>query len=305
MEVRTQDNSPRVRQITWVGIWVNLVLSIAKILAGIFGTSKALIADGLESLTDIFTSLALIVGSRYWSAPPDADHPYGHRRIETLFSMGVGLVIAVVGFSIAWNAISSLHAGTHQHPGLLALGGALLSVIGKELLFRWSVREGHKIQSMAVVANAWHHRSDAISSLPVVVAVAGAQIFPGWNFLDALGALLAAAFILKASYDIIAPALRQMADTGADKNIVQNIRDLALSVEGVRSVHDLRTRYVGSCLAVDLHIVVNPHITVQEGHQIGDAVGDLLKSRGPDVLEVLVHLDPQDDSQPHSRAPLV
>lgn len=297
MDHRTQDTSPRVRQITWVGIWVNLFLSIVKIVAGVLGTSKALIADGLESATDIFTSLALIVGSKYWSAPPDSDHPYGHRRIETILSLGVGLIVGMVGISITWNAISSLRTGEHSHPTLLALGGALASVLFKELLFQWSVREGQKIKSMAVIANAWHHRSDAISSIPVVAAVACAQFFPAWNFLDALGALIAAAFILKASLGIIGPALREIADTGANEKTVQTIHNLAIGVEGVRSIHDLRTRYVGSSLAVDLHIVVDPHITVHAGHQIGDAVRDLLKEKGPDVIEVLVHLDPRDDSE--------
>ena len=291
------DTSPRVREITWVGIWVNLFLSIVKILAGIFGSSKALIADGLESATDIFTSLALIIGSKYWSAPPDADHPYGHRRIETIMSLGVGLIVGMVGISITWNAIDSLRNGTHNHPNLLALGGALASVLFKEILFQWSVREGKKIKSMAVVANAWHHRSDAISSIPVVLAVACSQFFPAWNFLDALGALVAAAFIIKASMDIMGPALREIADTGASEETVQTIHNLAAGVEGVLSVHDLRTRYVGSSLAVDLHIVVDPNISVLAGHQIGDMVCDLLKSLGPDVLEVLVHLVPRDDSE--------
>jgi len=245
---------------------------------------------------DIFTSLALIVGSKYWNAPPDSDHPYGHRRIETIMSMGVGLIVGLVGISITWNAISSLRSGAHNHPTMLALAGAVVSVISKELLFQWSVREGKKIKSMAVVANAWHHRSDAISSIPVVVAVGCAQFFPAWNFLDALGALVAAAFILKASKDIIWPALREIADTGASEETVQSIHDLAASVPGVRSIHALRTRFVGSSIQVDLHIVVDPRISVLKGHQIGDAVTDLLKEKGPEVVEVLVHLDPRDDS---------
>jgi cation diffusion facilitator family transporter len=296
MDFIVKDTSPRVRQITWIGIWVNLVLSIVKITAGILGSSKALIADGLESATDIFTSFALIVGSKYWSAPPDSDHPYGHRRIETIMTLGVGVIVGIVGVSITWNAVASLHTGEHSHPNLLALGGAIASVIFKELLFQWSVREGKKIKSMAVVANAWHHRSDAISSIPVVIAVGCAQFLPAWSFLDALGALIAAAFILKASVAIIWPALREIADTGASEKTVQIIHDLAASVPGVQSIHALRTRFVGSSIHVDLHIVVDPKITVMEGHQIGDAVTDILTEKGPEVIEVLVHLDPRDDS---------
>lgn len=173
-----ESSAARVRQITWAGIWVNLALTIAKIFAGIAGHSRALIADGIESGMDILTSAALLVGSRYWSAPPDADHPYGHKRIETLLTLGIGLVVGLVGLSILWNALASLHAGEHTHPTPLALVVAVGTVVAKELLYRWSDREGRKIRSMSVVANAWHHRSDAISSIPVVLSVAATQVFP-------------------------------------------------------------------------------------------------------------------------------
>jgi cation diffusion facilitator family transporter len=289
------DTSPRVRQITWAGIWVNLVLSIVKILAGVFGMSKALIADGIESGADIITSLVLVAGSKFWNAPPDVNHPYGHRRIETIITFGIGLVVGVVGVSIIVNSIGSLRTGTNSQPTLLALVVAIISVLSKEALFQWSVREGRKIKSMAVVANAWHHRSDAISSIPVVFAVGFAQFFPQWTFLDAVGALVAAGFILKASIDIIMPALREIADTGASAETVEKISAIAQSVEGVRSIHALRTRLVGSNIHVDLHIVVDPDITVMAGHLIGDKVTDTLKDQEPEVLDVLVHIDPSPD----------
>jgi cation diffusion facilitator family transporter len=285
----------RVRQITWVGIWVNLVLSIAKILAGVFGHSRALIADGVESGMDIVTSMVLVVGSRFWSAPPDKDHPYGHRRIETIITLGIGLVVGLVGVSIVYNALSALKTGANSQPSVLALVVAIGTVVSKELLYRWSSREGKKIRSMSVVANAWHHRSDAISSIPVVLSVAGSLIFPSWTFLDAVGALIAGGFILKACGEISWPALREMADTGADEKVLEQLRDLALGVPGVKSIHDLRTRYVGSSIHVDLHVVVDPAISVLEGHGIGDEVVERLKAELPDVIDVLVHVDPTDD----------
>ncbi len=289
------NNLKRVQQITWAGIWVNVGLSIIKILAGIFGHSKALIADGLESGTDIVTSAALLVGAKFWNAPPDKNHPYGHRRIETIMTLGIGLVVGAVGVSITVNALMALHAGEYQKPTLLALVVAVISVIGKELLFQWSVREGRKIKSMAVVANAWHHRSDAISSIPVVFAVGMAQFFPAWTFLDSIGAIVASGFILKASVDILYPALREMADTGADDEIVNKIHFTACAVDGVKSIHDLRTRYVGAHIHVDLHLVVDPTITVLQSHQIGDNVTDLLKQEIPEVIDVLVHIDPAEN----------
>lgn len=289
------DSSIRVRQITWVGIWVNLVLSIAKIFAGAYGHSRALIADGVESGMDIVTSMVLVVGSRFWSAPPDQEHPYGHKRIETIITLGIGLVVGLVGVSIAYNALVALKTGSHNHPSILALVVAIGTVVSKELLYRWSSSEGRKIRSMSVVANAWHHRSDAISSIPVVVSVAGSLLFPAWTFLDAVGALIASGFILKACGEISWPALRQIADTGADETILARLRELALGVDGVRSVHDLRTRYVGSSIHVDLHIVVDPEISVRKGHEIADEVVERLKTDQPDVIDVLVHVDPNDD----------
>lgn len=287
--------SLRVRQITWTGIWVNLFLTIAKIFAGVFGNSKALIADGIESGMDIFTSMFLVVGSRFWSAPPDANHPYGHRRIETIITLGIGLVVGFVGLSIIGNALSSLHSGEHSHPTILALVVAIGTVLAKEILYRWSDREGRKIRSMSVVANAWHHRSDAISSIPVVLSVAASQLVPTWTFLDSIGALIAGGFILKACKDITWPALLEMADTGAETSALEKIAAIASGVEGVRSIHDLRTRRLGSSIHVDLHIVVDPNLTVMQAHLIGDEVVARLKSEGPDVLDVLVHLDPRED----------
>jgi cation diffusion facilitator family transporter len=289
------DLSARIRFVTWVGIWVNLVLAVVKVVAGILGRSQALVADGLESGMDILTSFGLLIGARYWTAPPDEDHPYGHRRIETLVTLGIGLVVAGVGVTIALGSLHSLRTGEHQHPNLLALAVAFLSVVGKELLYQWSAREGRAMRSSAVVANAVHHRSDAISSVPVLLSVGAAQLLPGWGFLDAVGALFAAGFILKTAAEISWPALREMADTGAEAKILAHIREIAVTTEGVRSLHELRTRYVGSSLHVDLHLVVGPDITVLEGHRIGDAATARIKAELPDVLEVLVHLDPSED----------
>jgi len=291
----TSHTASRIRQITWAGIWVNLVLSAVKIAAGLLGHSRALLADGLESGMDIVTSFALLVCARFWVAPPDEDHPYGHRRIETLTTLGIGFVVGGVGVSVVYGALSALHSGDHQHPTMLALVVAVISVVSKELLYQWSAREGHKIRSSAVVANAVHHRSDAISSIPVVLSVGAAQVFPGWTFLDAVGALLAGGFILKAAAEIAWPALREIADTGAKADTLEQIRVVVNATEGVRSSHDLRTRYVGAGLYVDLHVVVSPEITVLEGHRIGDAVMQRIKAEIPDAMDVLVHLDPCED----------
>ncbi len=289
------DTSSRIRWITWVGIWVNLVLAAVKVVGGVVGHSQAVFADGIESGMDIVTSFALLVCARFWSAPPDEDHPYGHRRIETITTLGIGLVVCGVGVSVVLGALSALKSGAHQHPTMLAFVVAVISVLSKELLYQWSAREGRKIRSTAVVANAVHHRSDAISSIPVVLSVGAAQILPGWTFLDAVGALIAGGFILKAAAEIGWPALREIAETGAKKETLERIRLVVEETEGVRSFHDLRTRYVGAALYVDLHVVVGPDITVLDGHHIGDAVMDRIKAEIPDAMDVLVHIDPSED----------
>lgn len=293
--MNTLDCAARVKQVTWVGIWVNLVLSIVKILAGIFGASKALIADGIESAMDIVTSFALLVGAKFWNAPPDKEHPYGHRRIETILTLGIGVVVGLVGISITLNALLALRSGQYAQPTMLAFAFAVVSVIGKELLFQWSVREGKRLKSMAVVANAWHHRSDAISSIPIVITVGVAQFVPSWTFLDSVGAIVASGFIIKASFDIIAPAMREMVDTGAPEEILNKIQEISNATPGVKSVHDLRTRFVGAQIHVDLHIVVDASISVLQGHEIADLVRDRLKELIPDVIDVLVHIDPSED----------
>lgn len=295
MEPPISDSSTRVREITWAGIWVNLALSIAKILAGVFGHSKALIADGIESASDIVTSFALIVGSKFWNAPPDEDHPFGHRRIETIMTLGIGLVVGLVGVLIIASALESLHSGVRTQPTMLALVVAVATVVSKELLYRWSAREGRKIQSMAVVANALHHRSDAISSIPVVLSVAAAQIFPSWSFLDTLGALVAGGFILKASLGIAWPALRELSESGATPELAKELATAACTVAGVESVHGLRTRFVGASLFVELHIVVDPEMSVLRAHRISDRVAGRLVGGFPEVADVQVHLDPFDD----------
>lgn len=296
MQPDPADIPRRVAFVTWVGIWTNLVLTVAKIAAGLAGGSQAVVADGLESGMDIVTGFALLALARLWAAPPDEDHPYGHRRIETLATLGIGLVVAGVGASVVLGALSSLRTGSSSHPGMVAFAAAVLAVVSKEALYRWSVAEGRRIRSPAVVANAVHHRSDAISSIPVVISVGVAQVAPGWTFLDAVGALFAGGFILKTAAEIGWPALREMADTGAEARIVAEIRRIGVSVDGVRGVHDLRTRYVGSGLYLDLHVVVDPEIPVREGHRIGDGVVERLKAEIPEILDVLVHIDPSEDA---------
>jgi cation diffusion facilitator family transporter len=281
-----------VRKVTWAGLWVNLFLAAIKFTAGIFGRSQALVADAIHSLTDLTTDIAVIAGSHYWSRPPDENHPYGHRRLETLVTVFIGVVLIAAGIGIGWKAISALQEKQAAPPGWIAVAAALASIVCKESIYRWTAITGRRVKSAALAANAWHHRTDALSSIPVLIAVAGARVFPSWSFLDRVGAVIVSIFILHASIKIIWPGLSELIDVGAPTETRKNIRDIALKNEGVLQVHDIRTRYISSSIQVDLHIVVEGLITVREGHDIADDVKARIIDAIPEVLDVIVHVDP-------------
>lgn len=286
------DKKAMVNQITWAGFLINLVLSIFKILAGFIGNSQAVIADGVHSMSDMATDVAILVGVKYWSQPPDESHPHGHGRIETLITMFIGIVLALVAFGLAYRALGTLRESHTKPPENIALIAAILSIILKEFLYQWTIAVGRKIKSSAVVANAWHHRSDAFSSIPVTIAVIGAKTFPGWLFLDHVGAIVVTIFIIQAAWKIIVPALQELADKGAPPEIHGKIGTLSMSIDGVKDVHKIRTRKLGSAFQVDLHVLVNENLTVREGHRIGSAVKYKLIQEGPDVVDVIVHIEP-------------
>ena len=281
-----------VRRVTWVGLFVNLVLAAIKFAAGIFGKSQALVADAIHSLTDLTTDIAVLAGSHYWCRPPDENHPYGHRRLETLITVFIGLVLITAGIGIGWKAISTLQQKHNVPPGWIAVAAAFASIVCKESLYRWTAISGRRIKSPALAANAWHHRTDAFSSLPVLLAVAGARVFPTWSFLDHVGAVVVSIFIFHASIKIIWPALSELIDVGAPLETQKNIGDIALRCNGVLQVHDIRTRFISTSVQVDLHIVVEGSISVRDGHTIADDVRDRIIAEIPEVLDVIVHVDP-------------
>ncbi len=273
------------------------MLAATKFAAGYFGRSQALIADAVHSLTDTATDLAVIAGSHYWSRPPDDNHPYGHRRLETLVSVFIGIMLAAAGVGIGWDAILNLHRKESPSPGWIALVAALISIVTKELLYRWTANAGKRIKSTALAANAWHHRTDAISSLPVLLAVGGALLFPSWSFLDLVGAVVVSIFILHAAFKIIWPGISELIDAGVPEDIQHKIQNTADAIQGVIETHKVRTRYISNSILVDLHIVVDGSISVREGHAIADEVENRIINGVPNVLGVVIHIDPHELSE--------
>ena len=288
------DHIGPIKRVTWSGLFVNVLLAALKFVVGFMGASQAVIADAFHSLSDMATDFSIIVGVRYWSAPPDEDHPYGHRKIEAIITVLIGLALLFVALGLGYKALTTIHLPHLRQTAWIALAGPVISIILKEILYRWTIVVGTRARSPAVVANAWHHRSDALSSVPAVIAVAAAAMNPAWAFVDQIGALLISLFILKVSWDILQPPLAELSDRGASLKDRIRIREIAMNVDGVRDVHAIRTRKCGESLYVDLHVLVAPELSVRSGHDISEKVKEGLLNSGPGIVDVVAHLEPDE-----------
>ena len=289
------EQAREVRRVTVWGLVANLLLCLVKLVFGVVGSSQALIADAVHSLSDSVTDIAVLIGVRFWSAPPDETHPYGHGRIETLITFLIGIALGGVGVGLGYRAVASLHEHQTSSPTWLAFAAACVSIATKEFFYQWTVVVGRRVKSSALLANAWHHRTDALSSVPVAVAVLATRIAPDWGFLDHVATVIVSVLILYAAWGIAYPALRDLVDAGASRKECEKILAIATRTEGVVSIHGLRTRYIGPGLYVDLHTLVDGNLTVREGHDIASAVKYRLIESGPDVVDVVVHVEPDDD----------
>ncbi|MBL1278477.1 MAG: cation transporter, partial [Ectothiorhodospiraceae bacterium] len=282
------------RKVTLVGSAVDLVLGVSKIFAGVVGDSQALIADGIHSLSDLATDGMVLFAMKHGSREADDKHPYGHARIETLTTIVLGVSLIAVGMGIAYDAVLRLmHPDLLMHPGWLALVVATISVFAKEAIYHYTLRAAERLGSELLRANAWHSRSDAISSVIVVVGVLGAM--GGLEYLDALAAVGVAIMIAKIGGELAWHSAQELIDTAMDPDKVEAIREAIQSVDGVQALHMLRTRRMGSNGLVDVHILVNSHISVSEGHRIGDTVRAQIMRKVDAVTDVMVHIDPEDD----------
>ncbi|MGA1824819.1 MAG: cation diffusion facilitator family transporter [bacterium] len=287
-------NRRDVQRITWIGLAVNVVLSVLKFIVGILGASQAVIADAVHSLSDMATDIAVLFGVIYWSAPADEEHPFGHSRIEAIITAIIGFVLLFMAFGIGYRALCSIRGAYLKQPTWIAIVGPFISIICKEILYHWTVSIGKRVKSSAVIANAWHHRSDAFSSIPALIAVGAAAINPKWAFVDHVGAFIVSLFIIKIAYDIITPAFSELSDAGASKIERAKIESLVLNIHGVHAVHAIRTRKFGSGFLVDLHILVDGEISVRKGHTISEDVKKELIKNGPEILDVVVHIEPDE-----------
>ena len=283
-----------IRKVTLVGGLVDVILAVGKLVGGFASQSQALIADGIHSISDLVTDLLVIVAARHASHEADSEHPYGHGRIQAIATAILAFSLAVVALGIAWDAVTRLKGDADLlSPGWIAVLIATVSVIAKEAVYQYTNKTAKALNSSLLRANAWHSRTDALSSIIVIVGVVGVMV--GFPWADAVGAVGVGLIILYAAFKIGREAVDELIDTGLDQSTLALMHQTILEVPGVIGVHELRTRRMGSQLLADMHIHVDPLISVSEGHSIGDRVMGLLGHKFKRLTDVVVHIDPEDD----------
>ena len=285
-------------KVTLIGTASNLILSIIKFAGGIIGHSAAMVADATHSVSDLLTDMIVLIMLKVGQKPKDEDHPYGHGKAETLGTTVVGFIIISVGIGLAYEAWEMIQSGISRIPEPLAAGTALISIFIKEWLFRYTRSVGEKSNNSLLLANAWHHRSDAISSIAALVGIIGAML--GFPALDPIAATMVAFMIMKVGYELTLGGFRDLMDTALDEKDTQSIQVAIDDVSGVLKSHDLRTRKIGGEILMDVHIQVDSDLTVTEGHEVAERVRRKLIKNYPNTQDVLVHVDGYDDSEVES-----
>lgn len=292
------DREAQVREAhraTLIGAAVDFIVGLAKMVTGFMVGSAALVADGIHSFSDIITDLFVLAATHFGRQGPDSNHPYGHGRIETLGTLWLGSVLIFVAGGIAWASISRLIGGDPiPAPGLWAILVALVALGAKEWIFRYTLRVAKRVNSRLLEANAWHSRSDALSTVVVVIGLVAAQFGQGW--MDAVAAIVVGVMVGQVGGRLLWESSRELIDTALPEDDRLHMKEVAEAVPGVKGVHDLRTRTLGSEVVLDLHIVVPPRVTVSEAHEIGNAVCRRLRHSHPRLADVTFHIDPEDDS---------
>ena len=288
-----------IYRVTLAGSVVNLLLLAFKFVAGFVGHSSAMIADAVHSLSDFITDVIVIVFVRIAGKPVDEDHEYGHGKYETLASVIVGIMLAVVGVGLAVNGVEKTIAFFKgeplESPGMIALVAALLSIFAKEVLYQYTVIRGRKLNSPALVANAWHHRSDAMTSIATLVGTGGAMLLgQRWNVLDPLAAVVVSVFILKAAFSLMKPGVDELLEKSLPDKDKNEIAAIMTATPGVVAFHRLRTRRIGSKVAIDAHVKMDGSLSLRQAHDIASEIERSLKQRfGPDTY-IGIHMEPAD-----------
>ena len=298
----TKTRTQKAQQVTLIGAVINVILSVCKILAGIIGKSSAMIADGIHSLSDLVTDVIVIVFFRISDAEKDDEHPYGHGKFETFSTFLIALVLFFVGLGIFYGGtskiISVIRGELLPKPQMIALWAALISIVCKEGLYQYTKIVGRQINSQAIIANAWHHRSDAFSSIGVAIGIAGA-IFLGdkWVILDPVAGVIVSFFIIKMSIGLSLPSIQELMEASLPKETVQKIETLIMADSEIISFHKLRSRKVGEVFVIDVHIQLDNTIPLVKAHNISRALSQRIRDEFGNKTQINIHTEPSDNNK--------
>ena len=293
MEIREK----KIYKVTLTGSIVNAVLIVLKFVAGFMGRSSALVADAVHSLTDFVTDVIVLIFVKISGKPQDKSHEYGHGKFETLATMVIGVILIIAGIGLGYSGvekvIESLRGATLPEPTWIALAVAVISILSKELLYRYTIRAGNQLKSDALVANAWHHRSDAISSFGTLVGIGGSILLgEKWRILDPLAAALVSVFIIKAGYDILKPCIAELLESSLPDDQENLIADIIRQADGALGFHNLRTRKVGSGIVIDVHVKMDGNLPLVEAHDIATHIECEIKRHFGQNTIINIHMEP-------------
>ena len=289
--VSAEERARAASRSTWVSVVVNTLLSMAQVVIGVVAHSQALVADGIHSLSDLLSDFVVLVANKFSGAESDDDHHYGHYRYENAASLIIGLLLVVVAAGMLWAGVQKVMSPEEIKPAQpIALYVAAAALVSKELLFRYMLAVAKKVRSSLLVANAWHARSDAASSLVALVGIGGSLM--GYTLFDPIAALVVGAFVMRMGWKFTWGALHDLMDRAADEEDNTKIADLLRTTPGVHNLHDFRTRKVGDMILAEAHLEVNGSLSVREGHDIGLAARNRVLEAMPHVMNVMIHLDP-------------
>ncbi len=293
----------QLKHITVIGAVVNLLLSVLKLVAGILGASAAMIADAVHSFSDLLSDGVVLVMVHLGGQDADAEHDFGHGKFETFGTLIVACLLIAVGLSLCYHGITKIlytlnsPLSTIETPSMMALWAALISIIVKEALYQWTYRVGKALDSPVVVANAWHHRTDALSSVGALLGIGGAILLGGrWVILDPIVCVIISIVIVYIAIKMMMPAVSELLDASLPDAVEQEIVTIALSVQGVEDIHELKTRRSGSDMLASLHLVVDGAISVHQAHDIATAVEQALRQRFG-KMQLSIHIEPSVDAQ--------
>lgn len=297
MSNETEIRKRKIYRVTFVGFVVNLVLSLLKLAAGLVGRSGAMVADAVHSFSDLATDVVVIAFARISAKPRDPGHDYGHGKYETLATIIISIALGVVGAGILFNSIEGIRTvvegGTLPRPGAIALVAAVISIVVKEILYRYTVRVGHQVQSPSVIANAWHHRSDALSSLGTLAGI-GCAYFLGdkWRIADPVAALVVAIFIFKIAFDLIRTGLGELLEQSLPADVEEEILHIVTANPEIREPHNLRTRRIGASIAIEVHVRMDGQMTVEHSHDLTVEIERRLRERFGEGTMIAIHVEP-------------